>query len=514
MKFNYLLNKELPRLAWCAVLFKDSDEVNVYHGIDIETKMNFFVEGAWNGDFMQGDFDTATFFMGSGAKKVEQGRGVLFSTSSHTLERLYSFKENDVMYVSNSMPFLLYMSENNLKFNYHEYESDFNSILKGINQYKKNIVLEDNKKLQIHYYCNFFIDLTFNVVEISKMRTKAFMSYDDYYSELISDLKSFVMNASDHVRKNKYGMITTISKGYDAPACAAIAIDLGCEVAVSFDSPAKYAEDCGDEIARSLGFKEIITKNANSYLENKNLIEAEFVSSGELGTGIVFTAFENEFKNKIVFIGERGDKLWDKNRVDSNSEFRFDNELFSGTSLIENRLRVGYIIMAIPLYRADNWPSIHKISNSEEMQNYSVGGNYDRPIPRRILETKGIKRDEFGVEKKGAGFNYRFDNLSRLKKRMSKDSYNSFSKYYKDKKDIGLYRMKSWIKYFWSTKDLYISYVLKKIGVSSKYNPLNADAYSNPGAPSFLIPWGNQVMINRYKESDINRWWIKAEGGI
>ena len=60
-------------------------------------------------------------------------------------------------------------------------------------------------------------------------------------------------------------------------------------------------------------------------------------------------------------------------------------------------------------YRAENWPSIHRISNSKEMQEYSVGGKYDRPIPRRIIETKGIKRDEFML-KKGAGFNYRFDN--------------------------------------------------------------------------------------------------------
>ena len=61
------------------------------------------------------------------------------------------------------------------------------------------------------------------------------------------------MNASNQAR-NKYGMITTISRGYDATACAAVAIDLGCQKAVSFDSPAKYAEDCGDEIAMKSWF--------------------------------------------------------------------------------------------------------------------------------------------------------------------------------------------------------------------------------------------------------------------
>jgi len=39
------------------------------------------------------------------------------------------------------------------------------------------------------------------------------------------------------------------------------------------------------------------------------------------------------------------------------------------------------------------------ISNSPEMGPYSVGGSYDRPIPRRIVEDVGVDRRSFGRAK-------------------------------------------------------------------------------------------------------------------
>src|SRR5699024_443695 len=200
----------------------------------------------------------------------------------------------------------------------------------------------------------------------------------------------------------------------------------------------------------------------------------------------VFTAFEKEFEGKIVFFGERGDRLWDKNSQDVNNFFRFSDEIYNGTSMIEHRLRVGYIYLPLPIYGAQNWESIHCISNSTEMEEYSVNGDYDRPIPRKIIEDKGISRNEFGKEKKGAGFNYRFDNLSRLRKRMSDNSYDSFYSFYKEKNIVSFNRLLANIKYIWNTKHIYIDYALRKIGYTHKYKRLHADSVSNPGPLSFL----------------------------
>lgn len=509
MEFKYHQFSDLPTLAWCAIVPSETSDIYIYHGNGVEAFKDFFVEGAWDGDFHCADFDETDFFAGSGGKVLRnRSGGVLFSTSNNVLEKLYSISTNGVIYLSNSLPFVLYMSGTELDPKYLKYETDFNSILKGINNYTKYIPLDGGLRVQLHYYCNILLNNNFELVEYQKNEIKSFTNYNDYEKRLLQTLKKLADNAQSPVRKIKYGLVTTISKGYDSAACAAMVYEIGCKNVVSFDKPQQYMEDCGDDIAKKLGYKSITTKGADEYLGNTVYIEAEFVSSGELGTWIIFTAFENEFKNNVVFIGERGDKLWDKNSPNPNNEFRFDNEVFTGTSMIENRLRVGYIVLPVPLFGAPQWISIHEISNSDEMKNYSIGGNYDRPIPRKILEDRGIARDSFGMKKKGAGFNYRFDNLNRIKKRMSKKSFNSFHIYYLNNKRKGINIIKAWVVYLWHTKSYYMSYFLGRIGICIKNNKLSVDAIANPGAPSYLFNWGIFKMIKRYEKADISRWWL------
>lgn len=140
--------------------------------------------------------------------------------------------------------------------------------------------------------------------------------------------------------------------------------------------------------------------------------------------------------------------------MDVNGYFRFEDEVYSGTSMIEHRLRVGYIYLPIPLYLAENWKDIHNISNFEPMRKYSLGGQYDRPIPRKTIEDKGISREAFGREKMGAGFNYRFDNLNRLKHRMSHASYKSYYSFYKNNQKMTITRLKAYINYLWDTSGI------------------------------------------------------------
>ena len=500
MKLTYHLVDSLPKLAWCAVVERGIGDVHVYHGSGVETFEDFFVEGAWNGEFSDGRFDKSEFFMGSGGRVVADSRlrTMMFSTPSHTLERLFSVLLANKLYVSNSLPFILNMSKSSLDINYLDYERDFNSILKGIDSYVRTIPLKDDRKLHLYYYCNISVGCELEVIETQKPSVSAFRDYSHYHDSLLETLKDLVENAQSSKREIKYGMVTTISKGYDAPACAAIARDLGCNKCVSFNQPVKYADDCGDDIARVLGFTEIIVKSAEQYLSNDYLIEAEFVSSGDLGTEIVFTAFENEFAGNIVFMGLRGDRVWDKNCPDSNGRFRFDNEVYASTSMIENRLRVGYVLLPMALFGVTEWPSITKISNSLEMEPFSIGGSYDRPIPRRIVESRGVPREMFGMKKMGAGFNYRWDNLSRIEKRMSPDSYQSFVNFVLNNRRKRIDTIVPWLRFFWSSKSQYVGYALRKVNLRYETKSVNADALVNPGAPSYLFPWGIHEMTKRY----------------
>ncbi|MDY0187646.1 MAG: hypothetical protein RBR16_06965 [Syntrophus sp. (in: bacteria)] len=107
-------------------------------------------------------------------------------------------------------------------------------------------------------------------------------------------------------------MIATISSGYDSAACAALARDVGCDTAITYHAPQKYAADSGEEIALGLGYPGIITKNADRNLRDSSLAEAEFASSGEMRWCLRLTAFEDEFAGQVFVTGVMGDTVWDK----------------------------------------------------------------------------------------------------------------------------------------------------------------------------------------------------------
>ncbi|MFL2105634.1 hypothetical protein [Desemzia sp. FAM 23991] len=503
MQITYIEMQQLPKMAWGAIVEKGTLDVVVYHGRSVETQKEFFVEGAWEGNFTEGRFDQADFFNGSGGRMNQKTfkKSFMFVTSSHTLDRLHTIRLKNKLIVSNSMPFALHLAHTRLNPRYMDYEKDLNSILKGLYHYKDWIPLKGNKELFLHYYCNLIVDGQLSISKEKKASMEPFESYSHYRNLLSQTLQQFVQNAKSPSRRISYGIVTTISKGYDSAACAVLAKEVGCDTALSFDRPITYEEDCGLEIAQQLGYSSIILKDASDYLSNEQLTETEFVSTGELGSGVVYASFEEEMADNIVLFGEEGDEFWGKDRSDANAEFRFPDDVMTGVSLIEHRLRVGYIFAPLPTFGGVEWKSLWELSNSFEMEPYSVGGSYDRPIPRRIIETAGIPRESFGVEKKGVGINYRYDSFLRLKERMSKKSFDSYTDYYKTHRKFDKEYLQRWLRYFLDTKNVYLHVALRKIGVESNLTMPNAESETNPGAPAFLIHWGVEEIQKRYQSA-------------
>lgn len=492
MEFDYRLTAGISKLSWCAVI-SPNQAVRVYHGSAIETFEKGFIEGAWDGKFEALDFDTADFLIGSGAL-INEADELIFSAPSHTLERLYTYGNTEQLYISNSLPLLLKLSNNQLLPDYLYYERDLSTILYGLKNYTQQIPLCHDREFSMYYYCNLKIT-QLDIILLPKQSIMPFSNFFDYQTRLVETLQKIKDNATSPFRQSTFGLITTISSGYDAACCAATVKKIGCDTAVTFNAPESYATDSGEAIAKQLGYTQVITKNAFDYLTNEDILEAEFVSSGELGTGIVFTAFEEEFKDNIIVLGERGDYIWGKYET-SNNDFRFEKNIFPATSTIEHRLRIGYMILPLPLYGAAQWKSIRHITLSQEMAPYTIGGYYCRPIARKILEDAGIPRDSFGVKKKGIGINYRFDNLSRLNQRMSPKSFNHFLNYYNENKRPISKNIPNWIRFLWGTRVAYSSYFVRKILPSIE--PKYSDTFvPNPGAPSYLIQWGMSTMIDR-----------------
>jgi hypothetical protein len=67
--------------------------------------------------------------------------------------------------------------------------------------------------------------------------------------------------------------------------------------------------------------------------------------------------------------------------------------------ILEFRLRIGFINVN-PLFAGGlHLAAMRAISTAPDMQPWRVGGDYDRPIARRILEEAGVPRGIFGVGK-------------------------------------------------------------------------------------------------------------------
>jgi hypothetical protein len=74
----------------------------------------------------------------------------------------------------------------------------------------------------------------------------------------------------------------------------------------------------------------------------------------------------------------------------------------SGTALTEYRLWAGFLHCPIAFFGARSAAAIKAISNSAEMKPWDVGGRYNRPICRRVVEQAGVPREVFGAHKRFA----------------------------------------------------------------------------------------------------------------
>ncbi len=380
---------------------------------------------------------------------------------------------------------------------YLNYEVDFNTVLFGVHKYKKEINIYDAqgkpRKVEILYFRNIEIDDQNRLKITVKPSVKAFANFEDYRDRLSLAIQQMTANAKDSKRHFQYGMVTTISKGYDAPCCAVIAKETGCDTAVTFKPEGKYAEDCGTEIAKALGYTNVIERDAMAFKGRTDNVEALYVATGELGADISFCTFDAEFTGNLVFTGDRGDSVWGRNATNRNNEFAFDDVL-SHLGCIERRLWLGYIAVPMPLYGASAWTSLFDIANSDEMKAWQMDNNYDRPIPRRIVETAGVPREAFGIQKHGAGFIYRYDWLRRIVSRMSETAGNSFMDYVKKNKRPHPLQV---CKYIFEIRDFY----MRALGLNIKLKQsIEYSRISNALAARYLIPWAGDVVLERYNK--------------
>ena len=144
---------------------------------------------------------------------------------------------------------------------------------------------------------------------------------------------------------------------------------------------------------------------------------------------------------------------------------------WSGASLYESRLRIGFIHAPVPYVAATSLSSIVRIANSDEMLPWQINKEYDRPIPRRILEQRNVPRGSFGVTNRAAGVDIQGDESNVLSK-MSPVAARSFSAYYAQaRRQRGIFRqLTAEIRHALFVTPAVIARVAKRFGLNGQYD--------------------------------------------
>lgn len=491
-------NDTLPLLAWLVDVDKSTGDISIYCGNNVEVRDNFLVSGVWSGPFEEGGFDHSDVFFGTGAKWEEEK--ICFYTPSHALERLVALEREQDVIVSNSIGFLMAFADVKLDNRINQYEKIFCSMLKGPLGIQNEIPMEGQAHINQYIVGSIVVEAGVPIRYQRREKVQPFGSYSEYYSRMMRDMEQVRENSISPFRtQHSYGLVTTISSGYDSSANAAIAAKIGCTTAVSL-SGGVYDEDDGSAIANQLGYERIVKKNRYSYKAKAGLIDAEYNGSGELGKHQQFSVFEEEFRGNLVFMGTRGDYYWGKETV-ANNDFNMIGFYYYETdvSYTENALRNGYIVVAMATYGSSASTSLREVMLSADMKPWTLGTTYDRPIPRRILEESGVQRESFGQKKYGGGFSFCYDTIKTLSQKMTQDGFNSFSHFYSStrKERYTLRRAGNRVVYFVLNIPLYINCGLKYVGLKSifKTKPLKM---ANPGAPLDLLFWSIEEMKKVY----------------
>ncbi|MGI9325220.1 MAG: hypothetical protein ACR2PZ_08385 [Pseudomonadales bacterium] len=279
------------------------------------------------------------------------------------------------------------------------YFSFFESIIHGFESYER-ILPTSAGDINLTYFRNLAFDHG-ELHEIDKpVFSRKFSEFRDYESFLVETLQSLGNNISAPSRKSPLTPIASISTGYDSPAVAVVARHAGLKQTLSIVDARGGANDDGSEIARRLGLEPISISRDDWRTVNRSALDVtRFIASDAKGEDVYFAPAANVLIGRVLFTGYRGSSVWRPTKDDRCDLSRTDQ---SGLSHTEARLHGQYLHIPLPFIGALQENDIRAIGRSCDMAPWRLGGSYDGPICRRIVEQAGVPREFFGQEKKAA----------------------------------------------------------------------------------------------------------------
>ncbi len=392
MRLAPKLIADWPKLAWVATMRPGEEMVTVRHGPCVEAGEGWCVEAVWAGDFAKGDFDRTDLVFGTGVRLRDEG--VVFVSSGTTTDRLWYCQDGEIWTVANSLPALLATIGLTMREDHH-YFTDIRTITGGLANYTRTIPTT-SADVSVLYFNNLLYDGR-EFRELDKPDgAPHFESFQDYYAFLKRTAEALADNMADASRTHSISPLTSVSSGYDASATAVIARHAGCTQAVTIRQAASFwrGSDSGEDIARSLGLScKAYDLTAGDYPHE----EAVWCVSGRASI-LNWTPFDYPQPLCLFFTGCRGDMVWD--RTDRQVSDPFVVPSVSDMGICEFRLIRGVFHCVVPFWGLRHVNEIRAITRREEMQPWTLGTDYDRPIARRIVEEAGVPRGAFAVRKK------------------------------------------------------------------------------------------------------------------
>lgn len=430
--------------AW--VLRIEAGRHSLRAGDHVERGDGFFAEGAWKGAFSAAGLSGSTFVCGSGG--VIDGEAIHFRAPSHSLEGIYVFVGERMAVVSNSIHAVIAACP-------EAYPADLDGLRRRVSTaragsaaYERDLYAVGPARMLRFLFGGFSIgirDLSVRERERPVLDAR-FSDFAGYKEVLLATLRDLIGNARSPERRHPYRqLVTCCSRGYDSVACAALSRELGAERALTVAAGRGGSNDSGREIAEALGLECLEFERPGAGLEHLHRVRqrgknpAAQLAKGlahRLLSGVVtfsrstppgfsyrvdvshipdgpyddlfatvgasedlyFAAFEPYLRDAILLTGHQGGRVWSIGAPSGPEVVRSD---MSGTGFDEFRKRLGFVDVPVPFIAAEQSEQIARITAGAEMAPYTVGGHYDRPIPRRIIEEAGVRRSVFGVTKSG-----------------------------------------------------------------------------------------------------------------
>lgn len=388
-----------PSLAWLARCRRGVDMVQVYHGRGVETTEHWFCEAVWDGPYPEGRFDETDLVFGSGAR-VRDGE-LLFVSSGSTVDRLHVVHAGPETVVSNSLVGLASHRGLCADTGYLRYPEDFQSIVFGLDAYEKDIRL-DPEPLQLVYFYNLLWTGGGLVCEEKPFPCRDFSSFSKYRAFLRDSLARLFENMGSPHRSQSFRPLGTLSRGYDSPAVAVLAAEVGLKEAITFAESRDGVKDSGVAIGERLGIRTIV-RERDSWREEPlggEAPEVPFLAADAGGEDVYFHGVAEKLEGRVLLTGFHGDRVWSPETTFLGPEIRRGDH--SGLSLCEYRLWVGFVHCPVPFFAVRQIADVQAISSSPAMQPWSVDSGYSRPICRRIVEEAGIPREAFGLDKQAS----------------------------------------------------------------------------------------------------------------